>query len=75
MARMLSVFFTRRPRFSHLNKKTTVYIDGGFFVSDSDNFAKSFNLQQGGKVRTSEEHTPVCDPRGRTKPTPLQVEG
>ncbi|CDK65179.1 hypothetical protein [Morganella morganii IS15] len=30
MARMLSVFFTRRPRFSHLNKKTTVYIDGGF---------------------------------------------
>lgn len=44
MARMLSVFFTRRPRFSHLNKKTTVYIDGGFFVSDSDNFAKSFNL-------------------------------
>ncbi|AVK35450.1 hypothetical protein Q4R38_00240 [Morganella morganii] len=75
MARMLSVFFTRRPRFSHLNKKTTVYIDGGFFVSDSDNFARSFNLQQGGKVRTSGEHTPVCDPRGRTKPTPLQVEG
>lgn len=56
MARMLSVFFTRRPRFSHLNKKTTVYIDGVFFVSDTDNFAKSFNLQQGGKVRTSGEH-------------------
>ena len=44
-------------------------------LGHSDNFAKSFNLQQGGKVRTSGEHTPVCDPRGRTKPTPLQVEG
>ncbi len=62
MARMLSVFFTRRPRFSHLNKKTTVYIDGGFFVSDTDNFAKSFNLQQGGKVRTSGEHQYVTGP-------------
>ncbi|MGJ3350983.1 hypothetical protein AAZR23_16035 [Morganella sp. Je.2.23] len=75
MARMLSVLFTCYLCFLHLNKKTTIYIDGGFFVSDSDNFAKSFNLQQGGKVRTSGEHTPVCDPRGRTKPTPLLVEG
>ncbi|MCU6374873.1 hypothetical protein [Morganella morganii] len=36
MARMLSVFFTRRQRFAHLNKKTTVHADGGFSLSNQN---------------------------------------
>ncbi|MBC4011005.1 hypothetical protein H8R13_04520 [Morganella morganii] len=52
MARMLSVFFTRRPRFAHLNKKTTVHADGGFSLSNQNISLNHFVQSQAASEET-----------------------